>query len=96
MAGIYRALRGSAPLEGEALRAALEGDGDHARSPELIGRCLRVLAETGLLDRPLEPGVRSIGAVSSEKTELERSATYRACRTRYEEARSYLESHAQP
>ena len=96
MAGIYRALRAAGPLEGGALRAALEGEGDHPRSPELAGRCLRVLAETGLLDRPLEPGVRAIGAVSSERTELERSATYRACRTRHEEARSYLESHAQP
>ena len=96
MAGIYRALRAGGPLEGGTLRAALEGDGDHPRSPELAGRCLRVLAEAGLLDRPLESGVRAIGAVSSEKTELERSATYRACRTRHEEARSYLESHAQP
>jgi hypothetical protein len=96
LAGIYRALRGGGPLAGDALRAALQGDGDHARSPELAGRCLRVLFETDLLDRPLTPGVRAIGAVSSEKTELERSATYRACRTRHEEARSYLESHAQP
>ena len=96
MAGIYRALRAGGPLEGEILRAALMGENDHRRSPELAARCLRVLAETGLLDRPLESGVRAIGAVSSERTELDRSATYRACRTRHEEARSYLESHAQP
>lgn len=96
LAGIYRALRDEGPLEGDALREALTGESQYQRSPELAARCMRVLAEVGLLDRPLTAGVRAAGAVSSEGTELERSATYRACRDRHEEARSFLESHAQP
>jgi len=93
---IFRSLRDSGPAQGEPLRALLGGDGPHRRSPELAGRCVRVLLELGLLERAADGGAGSLGAVSSESTDLERSAAFRAYRSRLEEAKRFLASQRRP
>ena len=61
-----------------------------AGSPALAGRALRVLAELGVIEDGEGPG--ELRVRSSERTELERSGTYRAWRARLEEARLALSS----
>jgi hypothetical protein len=41
-------------------------------------------------------GAGEVGVVSSESTDLERSATFRAYSARHQEARQYLEGQRQP
>jgi single-stranded-DNA-specific exonuclease len=96
LADLFRGLRERGRAEGEELIAILRGDRAFGRSPELAGRCLRVLRELGLVEEVHDPGNRSLGVVSSEGTELRRSAAYRAYEARHEEARRYLESRRQP
>lgn len=91
LGALYRALRDAGPAAGESLRGLLQGDGSHPRSPELAGRCLRVLAELDLVQGAPEGGTGEVRVVSSEKTELERSPAFRAYGARHEEARRYLE-----
>jgi hypothetical protein len=81
LAALYRLLAaGPEGIGGDELEALLSGDGRHPRPPALVGRCLRVLQELGLVElersgatvkctiRPLEGRV-----------ELEQSETFRAC-----------------
>jgi single-stranded-DNA-specific exonuclease len=89
---LFRELRDGGFLAGEQLRTALRGGGAHRRSPELAARCVRVLAELGLVQERPDRGVRTLGVVSSDPIDLESSDAYRACRARLEEARRYLES----
>jgi single-stranded-DNA-specific exonuclease len=89
---LFVELREAAPCEGEALRAALRGSGEHPRSAELAARCASVLRELGLAEIQAESGVRHLGAVSSGGTDLERSAAFRAFGARHEEGKRYLES----
>jgi single-stranded-DNA-specific exonuclease len=96
LAAIFRELREAGWAEGERLRQLLCGDGKHRRSPELAGRCVRVLLELGLLERPGKDGVRALGAVSSDATDLERSAAFRAYRVRLEEAKRFLGRQTHP
>ena len=63
------------------------------RSP---ARCFRVLAELGLVQGAPDGGDGTVGVVSSEKTDLERSAAFRAYSARYEEGKRYLEGRRQP
>ncbi len=92
----YRALReAGGELEGEALRAALAGEGTPPRGPETAARCFRVLAELGLLGGELRAGGGPVGVLSSEETDLERSAAFRAYSARYQEGRKYLEGRKQ-
>ena len=99
LASLYRDLAGfagggsSAPGE---LRSILEGSGPHPRSPEVAGRSARVLGELGLVRWSEESGVDgsaplgSLGVVSSEGTDLERSQAFTAYRARHEEGRLFL------
>jgi single-stranded-DNA-specific exonuclease len=93
---IFRDLREAGEAEGERLRELLRGDGAHRRSPELAGRCVRVLLELGLLRRRSNHGGGALGAVSSEATELERSVAFRAYRAQLEEAKEFLGRQAHP
>jgi single-stranded-DNA-specific exonuclease len=94
--GLYRKLREARRLEDDDLRRALSGEGPHRRSPEQAARGARILLELGLLDGELNGSGRSLGAVSSEATELERSAAFRAYSARHEEGKQYLERQRQP
>jgi single-stranded-DNA-specific exonuclease len=72
LAASYRALRARGGVAGQELEAALRGE---ARSPELAGRLLRVLAEVGLVALDREQGKATVterGHVS-----LEQSSAYR-------------------
>lgn len=92
----FRDLREAGEAAGEALRAALIGNGAQPRSAETAARCFRVLAELDLVQGAPGAGGGSVRVVSSEGTDLERSASFRAYSARHEEARRYLEAHQQP
>ncbi len=93
---LFRDLRAAGPCGGEVLSSALRGDGSHPRSPELAARCMLVLAELGLAGIDAGSGVRHLGAVSSEGTDLERSSAFRAYSARHQEGKRYLESLRDP
>jgi single-stranded-DNA-specific exonuclease len=92
----FRDLREAGEVSGEELRAALLGGGPHRRSAETAARCFRVLSELGLVRGAPEGGDGLVGVVSSDGTDLERSASFRAYSARHEEARQYLEAHKHP
>jgi single-stranded-DNA-specific exonuclease len=89
--GVFRELREVGEASGEELRAALRGAGPQPRSPEAAARCFRVLDELGLVQGAPESGRGTVGVVSSEGTELERSAAFRAYGARHQEGLRYLE-----
>jgi single-stranded-DNA-specific exonuclease len=93
LAGVFRDLRdaGDEEVGGEALYAALRGDGPHPRAPQAAARCLRVLTELELVQGEPARGGGGVRVVSSERTDLERSTAYRAYSARYQEGRKYLE-----
>jgi single-stranded-DNA-specific exonuclease len=93
---LFRDLREAGQASGEKLRDVLVSSAPQARSPETAARCFRVLAELGLVQGKPACGSGLVGVVSSEGTDLERSASYRAYSARHEEARQYLEAHRQP
>ncbi|HEX4464976.1 MAG TPA: single-stranded-DNA-specific exonuclease RecJ [Solirubrobacterales bacterium] len=93
---LFRDLREAGEASGEDLREALIGSALQARSPETAARCFRILGELGLVRGEPVAGGGVVGVVSSEGTDLERSASYRAYSARHEEARQYLEAHRQP
>jgi single-stranded-DNA-specific exonuclease len=96
LVAVFRELRDSGPELGrEELRRALVGSGPHPRGPEAAARCFRVLTELGLVQGESVPGDGVVGVVSSEGTELERSAAFRAYSARYQEGRQYLEGRKQ-
>ncbi len=88
--GVFRALRAAGQASGSGLREALAGPGKHPLSPESAARCLRVLTELGLVAGEPRGGAGAVGVVSSEGTDLERSAAFRAYRARHSEATQYL------
>jgi len=96
LTAMFRDLREAGDCGGEDLRRALEGSGRHARPPEAAARCFRVFSELGLARGAPEAGAGTVGVVSSERTELERSAAFRAYSARYEEGKRYLERHRHP
>ena len=67
-----------------------------APQPEAAARCFRVLDELGLVQGAPEGGRGTVGVVSSEGTELERSAAFRAYGARHQEGLRYLERRKQP
>ena len=73
---LYRDLREAGAASGEDLREALLGSGPHPRRPETAARCFRVLAELGLVRGAPDGGAGEVGVVSSEGTDLERSASF--------------------
>jgi single-stranded-DNA-specific exonuclease len=93
---LFRDLREAGEVSGEDLREALVGSAPQARSPETAARCFRILSELSLVQGEPGAGGGPVGVVSSEGTDLERSASYRAYSARHEETRQYLEAHRQP
>jgi single-stranded-DNA-specific exonuclease len=94
--GVFRELREAGGASGEELQAALRGGGPRPRSPEAAARCFRVLEELGLVQGAPEGGRGTVGVVSSEGTELERSAAFRAYGALHQEGLRYLERRKNP
>jgi hypothetical protein len=92
LAGLFRDLRDA----GDDLLEALRGSGRFPRAPETAARCLRVLQELGLVRGSADGGDGSLGVVSSEATELERSDAYRAYGARHQEGQRFLERRKSP
>jgi single-stranded-DNA-specific exonuclease len=82
LSAVYRALRARGTAAGEELEAALR-EGDPQRAPAPAGRALRVLAELGLVH--LDRDRRSVSVPAAERTDLARSAAYRAYSARGED-----------
>jgi single-stranded-DNA-specific exonuclease len=96
IAGVFRALRGAGQASGPALREALAGPGPHGLDPESAARCFRVLRELGLVAGDTNGGAGLVGVVSSEGTDLERSAAFRVYSEEHSEAQSFLQSQKSP
>jgi single-stranded-DNA-specific exonuclease len=96
LVGLFRDLRKMDRGSGESLRQALRGGGAHPRSPEAAARCFKVFSELGLISGKPDGGRGEVLVVSSEETDLERSASFRAFSSRYQEALRYLEGLRQP
>ncbi|MGN6587917.1 MAG: single-stranded-DNA-specific exonuclease RecJ [Solirubrobacterales bacterium] len=90
VAAAFRALRELGEAGGPNLRKALIGSGAHPLCPEAAARRFRVLAELDLIQGSPEGGAGLVRAVSSEKTELQRSAAFRAYSERLSEAQRFL------
>ncbi|HKO38612.1 MAG TPA: single-stranded-DNA-specific exonuclease RecJ [Solirubrobacterales bacterium] len=85
----YRALRQVGDCRGRRLREALAGSGGHPLCPEASARRFRVLRELGLLQGSPEGG-GVVRVVSSVRTDLQRSAAFRAYSERLSEAQRFL------
>jgi single-stranded-DNA-specific exonuclease len=96
IAGVFRALRQAGAASGAALREALSGTGPHPLAPETAARCFRVLGEVDLVRGEPNRGEGSVIVVSSERTELERSAAFRRYSEEHAEARRFLARPKQP
>ncbi|HTR74392.1 MAG TPA: single-stranded-DNA-specific exonuclease RecJ [Solirubrobacterales bacterium] len=92
IAGVFRALREGGELSGQGLRAALAGPGPHPLAPETAARAFRVLLELGLVTGDTSAGDGLVGVVSSEGTDLERSAAFRVYGQEHSEALSFLQT----
>jgi single-stranded-DNA-specific exonuclease len=90
VAATYRALRQTGDARGCRLREALGGAGSHPLCPEASARRFRVLRELGLLQGTPEGGAGVVRVVSSVRTDLQRSAAFRAYSERLSEAQRYL------
>ncbi len=91
IAAVFKALREAGECGGESLREALTGGGAHPLGPETAARCLKALAELGLVSGETAGGDGTVGVVSSGGTKLERSAAFRVYSEQLLEARLYLE-----
>jgi single-stranded-DNA-specific exonuclease len=87
LAALYRALRDAGGAQDEHLATLLRGEGT-PRSAPLAGRLLRVLAELDLV--VCDPATRSVAVPPAERTQLERSAAFRAYSRRLEEGLAWL------
>lgn len=90
VAAAFRGLRERGGAEGRELREALAGSGNHPLCPEACARRFRVLSELGLVQGAPEGGAGVVRVVSSDKTELQRSAAFRAYGERLSEAQQFL------
>jgi single-stranded-DNA-specific exonuclease len=90
LVALYRGVRLRGRVAGEELEQLLRGDGPHARSPQLAGRLIRVLAELELVSLDRDLPALEIG--DTAQTALERSPSYRAYLKRYEDGRRFLSS----
>jgi single-stranded-DNA-specific exonuclease len=90
VAATYRALRLTGDAKGRRLREALSGAGNHPLCPEASSRRFRVLRELGLLQGSPEGGAGVVRVVSSVRTDLQRSAAFRAYSARLSEAQLSL------
>jgi single-stranded-DNA-specific exonuclease len=91
IAAVFRRLREAGEVGGAQLRHALIGGGAHPLAPEPAARSFRVLQELGLLSGEPAEGDGVVGVVSSEGTDLERSAAFRAYSEEIAEAKRFLE-----
>jgi single-stranded-DNA-specific exonuclease len=92
IAGVFKALRTGGQLTGPDLRAALAGPGPHPLDPETAARAFRVLLELGLVAGSTSAGVGGVSVVSSEGTDLERSAAFQVYSEEHSEAQQFLQS----
>ncbi|MGN6216384.1 MAG: single-stranded-DNA-specific exonuclease RecJ [Solirubrobacterales bacterium] len=90
VAAAFKALRELGETSGDHLRKTLVGAGAHPLCPEACARRFRVLSELGLLQGAPEAGAGVVRVVSSERTDLQRSAAFRAYSERLSEAQRYL------
>jgi single-stranded-DNA-specific exonuclease len=90
--GVFKALRTGGALSGSDLRAALAGPGPHPLDPETAARAFRVLLELGLVAGSTSAGAGGVSVVSSEGTDLERSAAFRVYSKEHSEASQFLQS----
>jgi len=88
---LYRALRDRGGAAGEELEALLRGDATHGRSVAQAARLTVILTELGLVS--LDRDLPALAVVDAERTELERSPTYRVAMQRYEDGRRWLTAH---
>lgn len=89
VAATYRALRQTGDARGRRLREALAGSGSHPLCPEAGARRFRVLRELGLVQGSPEGGEGVVRVVSSVRTDLQRSAAFRAYSERLSEAQRF-------
>jgi single-stranded-DNA-specific exonuclease len=90
VAASFRAVRELDEAGGRGLRDALAGTGSYPLCPEAAARRFRVLSELGLVQGAPEGGAGVVRVVSSEKTDLQRSAAFRAYGERLSEAQQFL------
>jgi hypothetical protein len=90
VAATYRALRQTGDARGCRLREALTGGGQYPLCPEASARRFRVLRELGLLQGAPEGGEGVVRVVSSVRTDLQRSAAFRAYSDRFSEDQQFL------
>ncbi|MFL5873928.1 MAG: single-stranded-DNA-specific exonuclease RecJ [Solirubrobacterales bacterium] len=90
VAATYRALRQTGDARGCRLRRALTGAGPHPLVPEAAARRFRVLRDLGLLQGAPERGGGVVRVVSSVRTDLQRSAAFRAYGERLSEDQQFL------
>jgi single-stranded-DNA-specific exonuclease len=90
VANAFRGLKDQGECGGEELRNALAGAGRYPLCPEACARRFRVLSELGLVQGAPTGGAGTLRAVSSERTDLQRSAAFRAYSDRLSEAQQYL------
>jgi single-stranded-DNA-specific exonuclease len=90
VAATYRALRQTGDARGRRLRQALAGAGSHPLCPEAAARRFRVLRELGLLQGSPQGGAGVVRVVSSVRTDLQRSAAFRAYSDQLSEAQRFL------
>jgi single-stranded-DNA-specific exonuclease len=91
LTALYRALRGAGEVRGEALEAALRGEGPQPRSAALAGRLVRVLSELDLVVLDREGQALRL-TEAPVRTALERSEAYQAYHRRLEDGLRYLTS----
>jgi single-stranded-DNA-specific exonuclease len=100
LAAVYRALSASPSAQAAHLEELLAGDGRHPRSPALVGRCLRVLVELGLVELQRSGATVRCQVVrrdrSSGRAELERSEAFRAYSALHREGTRFLSDQEQP
>jgi single-stranded-DNA-specific exonuclease len=90
VAAAFKALRELDEAAGDHLREALAGAGSYPLCAEACARRFRVLSELGLVQGAPEAGAGAVRVVSSERTDLQRSAAFRAFSERLSEAQRYL------
>ncbi|MBX5441247.1 MAG: single-stranded-DNA-specific exonuclease RecJ, partial [Solirubrobacteraceae bacterium] len=93
LVALYRALRDAGGARGDRLVALLRGD-DPTRPAPVAGRLLRVLAELDLVR--VDPAAGAVDVPPAQRTELERSPTYRAAQQRLEEGLAWLSTPPTP
>jgi single-stranded-DNA-specific exonuclease len=97
LAAIYRGLVKHGPIvSDQSLETALSGEGRHPRPPALIGRCLRVFSELGLVELERSSATVRCTIIEQRKVELERSRAFLAYAALHEEALRFLSEHHQP